>query len=203
MWPPVPDRPIPTVAASALVVVRDDASDKLVRLLLDSLFEDNLLSHFSTMFAPQEARDLSPARLHPVTRRYHDPFGQYGLMHTILEGLAAGKELLFALGAAVYLAWDRWRRLKEKENQQQVHRQKERLDTFLEQTLAIERKQMSVDDVQQLKKLLDDVTDIKLRALSNLTHEDLRGDRTFSIFLMQCANLISKIQRKIGSTSKD
>lgn len=203
MWPPVPERPIPTVSASALVVVREDASDKLVRLLLDSLFEDNLLAHFSTMFGPQEARDLAPARLHPVTRRYHDPFGQYGVMHTVLEGLAAGKELLFALGAAVYLAWDRWRRLKEKEAQKQVLRQKERLDRFLEQTLAIERKQMGVDDKQQLEKLLDEVTEIKLRALSSLTHEDLRGDRTFSIFLMQCANLISKIQRKIGSASRD
>ncbi|WP_425397050.1 TAXI family TRAP transporter solute-binding subunit [Aeoliella sp.] len=200
MWPPAPDRAVSSVATSALVVVRDDASDKLVRLLLDSLFEDNLMSHFSTVFAPQEARDLAPARLHPVTRRYHDPFGQYGVMHTVLEGLAAGKELLFALGAAVYLAWDRWRRLKEKENQQQIRRQKERLDAFLEQTLAIERKQMTEDDVDQLKRLLDEVTDIKLRALTNLTHEDLRGDRTFSIFLMQCANLISKIQRKIGST---
>lgn len=202
MWPPVPEETIPTVAASALVVVRDDASPKLVKLLLAALFEDSVLDQFSTTFSPQQAQEVGTSRLHPVTRRYHDPFGQYGVMHTILEGLAAGKELLFALGAAIYLAWDRWRRLKEKENQQQMYLQKERLDLFLERTLTIERKQMHVDDPVQLRKYLDEVTEIKLQALSSLTHEDLRGDRTFSIFLMQCANLISKIQSKISASAR-
>lgn len=200
MWPPVPAEPTATVAASALVVVRDDASPKLVKLLLAALFEDSVLDEFATTFTPQQAQEVASSRLHPVTRRYHDPFGQYGVMHTILEGLAAGKELLFALGAAIYLGWERWRRLREKENQQQMHLQKERLDAFLERTLAIERKQMDVDDAKQLRKYLDEVTEIKLQALSSLTHEDLRGDRTFSIFLMQCANLISKIQSKISAS---
>jgi hypothetical protein len=30
-----------------------------------------------------------------------------------------------------------------------------------------------------------------------LTHQDLRSNQAFTIFLMQCANLISKIQRRI------
>ena len=107
MWPPVPRRAIPTVTASALVVVREETSTELVKLLLDAIFEDSLLTHFSTMFSPQQARELSPARLHPVTRRYHDPFGQYGVLHTVLEALAAGKELNIALGGTVYLIWHR------------------------------------------------------------------------------------------------
>ncbi|MEM7393105.1 MAG: hypothetical protein AAF492_12240, partial [Verrucomicrobiota bacterium] len=44
---------------------------------------------------------------------------------------------------------------------------------------------------------LDEITEIKLTALHELTDEALRADQTFSIFLMQCANLISKIQMKI------
>ena len=163
LWPPVPRQTIPTVTASALVVVREDVSSHLVTLLLDSIFEDNLPKHFSTMFSPQQARNLSPARLHPVTRRYHDPFGRYGMLHAVLEGLAAGKELLFALGAAIYLAWDRWRRLKERENQELIRTQKNRLDAYLERTLDIERVQMDVFNPQQLQKFLDDVTDIKLQ----------------------------------------
>ena len=184
------------------MVVREDASADLVTLLLNAIFEDDLLTHFSTMFSPRQARELSPARLHPVTRRYHDPFGQYGVIHTVLEGLAAGKELLFALGAAIYLVWDRWRRLKEKETLELIRRQKERLDSYLERTLEIERQQMHISDPNQLQKYLDNVTEIKLQALDSLTHEDLRGDRTFSIFLMQCANLISKIQMKIINYTK-
>lgn len=202
LWPPVPTRTVPTVAASALVVVRENASSRLVNLLLDSIFEDSLPEYFSTLFSPQEARSLTPARLHPMTRKYHDPFGRYGVLHTVLEGLAAGKELLFALGAAIYLVWDRWRRIKERESQRQIKEQKSRLDTYLEQTLEIERAQMDVFDPTQLQRFLDDVTDIKLKALSRLTHEDLRGDRTFAIFLMQCANLISKIQLKIINCTK-
>lgn len=202
MWPPVPSQPVPTVSASALVVVREDSSAEFVKLLLDAIFEDNLYTHFSTIFSPQQARELAPSRLHPLTRRYHDPFGHYGILHTVLEGMAAGKELLFALGAAVYLVWDRWRRLKEKESLELIHIQKERLDAYLERTLEIEREQMKVTDPEKLQKFLDDVTDIKLQALGNLTHEDLRGDRTFSIFLMQCANLISKIQMRIINYTK-
>jgi TRAP transporter TAXI family solute receptor len=203
LWPPVPPEPIPTVTTSALVVVHKDASPQLVTLLLDSIFEDSMPQHFSTMFLPQQARDLSPARLHPVTRRYHDPFGRYGMAHLVLEGLAAGKELLFALGAAIYLIWDRWRRLKERENRELVKAQKNRLDAYLERTLDIERVQMDVVDPQRLQKFLDDVTEIKLQALEKLTHEDLRGDRAFAIFLMQCANLISKIQLKIINYTKN
>lgn len=203
LWPPAPSRSIPTIAASALVVVREDASPQLVTLLLDSIFGDNLPELFATTFSPRQARDMSPARLHPATLSYHDPFGRYGVLHTILEGMAAGKELVFALGAAIYLMWDRWRRIKEREDRELIKTQKNRLDSYLERTLDIERMQMDVDDVEQLQKLLDDVTDIKLQALTKLTHEDLRGDRTFAIFLMQCANLISKIQLKIINVSRD
>jgi len=122
---------------------------------------------------------------------------------SILESLVAGKELLFALGAAIYFVWDRWRRLQERENQAAISVQKDHLDKYLEKTLEIERSQMDMTDPQQLQQCLDEVTDIKLRALDKMTHEDLRSDRAFSVFLMQCANLISKIQLKIIQYTKD
>ena len=65
-------------------------------------------------------------------------------------------------------------------------------------TVRIERAQMESHDQTELEKFLDEVTRIKLEALDELTHEDLRGDRMFQIFLMQCANLISKIQAKMS-----
>ena len=48
-----------------------------------------------------------------------------------------------------------------------------------------------------LQGFLDQVTEIKLEALTQLTHEELRSDQAFSIFILQCGNLISKIQMKI------
>lgn len=115
-----------------------------------------------------------------------------------MESLAAGKELLFALVAGLYLLWDRYRRLKEGERTRELSVMKERLDDLLAETTRIERAQIETVDVVQLKEYLDEVTRIKLKALDELTHEDLRGDRMFLIFLTQCANVINKIQAKIS-----
>ena len=49
---------------------------------------------------------------------------------------------------------------------------------------------------------LDHVTRIKLEAIEELTHQDLRGDQTFAIFLSQCGNLSSKLQSKIDLYSR-
>jgi hypothetical protein len=56
---------------------------------------------------------------------------------------------------------------------------------------------MESNSIPELRGMLDKVTRIKLKALDELTHEALRGDRIFLIFLTQCANLINKIQAKI------
>jgi hypothetical protein len=75
--------------------------------------------------------------------------------------------------------------------------QKVRLNEFLERTLRVERLQMNETSHERLEGYLDDVTEIKLSALDELSHEELQDHRAFSIFLIQCANLISKIQLKI------
>jgi hypothetical protein len=139
----------------------------------------------------------SPVPRHPVTRKYLAPQDSIGWLADIMESIAAAKELMFALGAGLYLLWDRWRRLKEDEEREAVRLQKEHLDSFLQQTLRIEAEQMDTTNPEALERFLDDITKLKLQALERLTHEHLRGDRIFSIFLMQCANLISKIQLKI------
>jgi len=195
--PAVPAKPVATVATTALLVARDDASEKLVRSALSTLYEGTLQLDYPILISRKEALEWSPVPRHPVARRYFDPQDSIGWLASVLESIAATKELLFALGAGLYLLWDRWRRLKEKEEREAVRIQKEHLDTFLQQTLRIEAEQMDTTDPETLERFLDEITKIKLQALEELTHEDLRGDRTFSIFLMQCANLISKIQLKI------
>jgi hypothetical protein len=117
-----------------------------------------------------------------------------------MESLAAGKELLFALAAGLYLLWDRYRRIKERERTGEIKVMKERLDAFLSDTVRIERAQMETHDTEKLTEYLDEITRIKLNAIDELTHEDLRGDRMFHIFLVQCANVINKIQAKISLT---
>jgi len=114
-----------------------------------------------------------------------------------MDTLAAFKELSVAFAAGLYLLWTRRKRLRETIQAEMVQLQKDRLDVFLEKTLEVEHAQMDTVDIAELQEFLDKVTQIKLAALTQLTHEELRSDQAFSIFLLQCVNLISKIQMKI------
>ena len=151
-----------------------------------------------------EAMKWQRVSMHPAARRYFDPYGGLDTLASFMESLAAGKELLFAFGAGMYLLWDRNRRKKQHAHDSEIKEMKERLDILLEKTARIERAQMETTEPIVLKGYLDEITAIKLNALDELTHEDLRGDRQFLIFLIQCGNVINKIQAKIliASTNK-
>jgi len=195
--PAVPSRPISTLATTAFLVGNHDTSDLLVEELLTAIYEEGMRLQMPMLFKRDEVRQWLDMPLHSAARMYFDPQDEIGHISAVMESLAATKELLFALAAGIYLLWERWRRLKEKEEQSKFNAEKDHLDELLSQTVEIERKQMEITDEAELRKLLDDVTRIKLQALKELTHEQLRGDRIFLIFLTQCASLISKIQAKI------
>ncbi len=202
--PPVPNESISTLATPALLVARDDAPKALVQAALAAVYEGDLALNFPIMIAPNEASSWVPFRMHSVSRSYFNPADRIGFVASVMESLAATKELLFALGAGAYLAWLRWRRLRRKERDAKIQAQKDHLDTLLEKTLRIEREQMGTTDPERLREFLAEVTRIKLRALQEFTEEELRGDTAFSIFLMQCSGLISRLQLNIlvGSEGK-
>jgi TRAP transporter TAXI family solute receptor len=186
-----------TVATTSLLVAREDIHPVVVDHLLQCLFEHNLWMNLPTLHSMDEIRDWSRLRLHPRARQYFHPSDRVGYMANIMETLAAFKELAFALFAGIYLLWDQWRRIKEKDAERRMLFEKDKLDALLTKTVTIERSQMESNDIIELRAMLDKVTRIKLKALDELTHESLRGDRIFLIFLTQCANLINKIQAKI------
>ncbi len=200
--PSVPSLPTPTLATTAYLVSRPDAHSELIDAALAAIHEENLRVRIPTLIQRHEAPDWFSSRLHSQAHEYFYPADHIGLMANVMETLAAGKELLFALGAGLYLVWHRLNRLRKKEQEEQLSRQKEHLDRLLEETLRIESAQMTTSDVDKLQTYLDDVTRIKLKALHEFTEEELRADRSFSVFLTQCANLISKIQLKIVSQGR-
>lgn len=196
-FPPLPETPIATVATTAVLAGRQNIPDRLVKMALAALYERDLRDSVPTLIPQHEARLTRMANLHPASRTYYDPYGGVELISNMLESISAIKELLFALCAGLFLAWGRWRQIKERKDLAAVTAMKERLDTFLEQTIRLERLQMETDDPQKLREYLDEVTRVKLQAITELTHEDLRGDRMFSIFLLQCGDLAVKIQAKL------
>ena len=196
--PSVPAQPVRTIATTAFIAARDDVSSMLVNRTLTAIYESDVRADVPVLIDIEQASTWQQEPLHTVSRQYFDPYAEIGVLATFMETIAAGKELLLAVVAGVYLIWDRWRRLKEREREAELQAMKNRLDKMLDETLRIERAQMESQDRKQLKDYLDEVTRIKLEALDELSHEDLRGDRMFQIFLMQCANLISKIQSKMS-----
>ena len=162
-----------------------------------SLYENNLRADVPTFIPAERATDWRTLPVHPAARRYFDPYEEFGVLAALIESIAATKELVVALFAGLYLIWQRWHLARRREREREVQVMKDRLDAMLQETARIERAQMDTLEPARLKEYLDQVTTIKLRALDELAHEDLRGDRMFLIFLIQCGNLIHKIQAKI------
>lgn len=195
--PAVPSQEIETVATTTFLATHQDASDLIITELLRALYEEGIPQRFPNLIPHRRAIDASPIPIHSTARRYFNPPDQIGILHQFLEVFAAFKELFVAIVAGGWLLWNRWKRHQAKELEIALQAQKDYLDTFLEKTLVIEQAQMDTTDPAALNSYLNDVTRIKLDALTRLTHEEIHSDVTFSIFLTQCANLISKIQFKI------
>jgi len=200
--PPVPEQPVSTVSTTALLVVRRDASSRLVTKTMTALYEGDLPSRIPTLLLLKTVRDFSAAAMHPAAREYLDPYFQLGTLARLIDFLDTTRELLVALIAGIFLVWNRWRLSLERKDREAMQAQKERLDALLKETMAIEGAQMGTEDPERLREYMAAVTRIKLRALEELTHEALRGDRLFSIFLAQCATLTQKIQGRIMLHSK-
>ncbi len=195
--PALPPNDVPTVAATAILAVSEAASPRLVEEVLAALYESPLRSAIPVLIPKHEAYPSTLVALDSAAQRYHDPYAGLGTLANLVETLSAFKELLFALGALAYLAWNGWRNFKERERARILQAQKDYLDTFLDETVRIEGEQVGVEDPEKLKALLGEVIDVKLRALRELSDEDLRGDQAFAIFMAQCSSLIEHLQMRI------
>jgi TRAP transporter TAXI family solute receptor len=199
--PTIPATAKPTLATTAILVAQRGIPNRVVNQILPTFYEEGLQLDYPILIARDEALAWSPVALHEASRAYFNPIDRLGWISAVMESLAATKELLFALGAGLYLLWRRWKRMKDREIDAALRAQKDHLDQFLSKTLKIEESQISCTDPDTLQSCLDEVTRIKLEALQEFTEEELRADHSFSIFLMQCANLMNKIQLKLISAT--
>ena len=196
--PPIPEAPLETVATTSVLAATNDVSIKLLRACLDALYAQDLRGDVPMMIPEQEAVERAPAPLHPESRSYFNPYEGLSTLTSFVEALSGIKELLFGLAALIFVVWDSRRRKAEKRREVDLKHQKEMLDELLQRTVEIERAQMQTESRDELSRHLDAITQIKLEAIDELTHEDLRGDRMFLIFLVQCSNLTLKIQGRIS-----
>ncbi|MDA7977487.1 MAG: hypothetical protein MPJ50_01800 [Pirellulales bacterium] len=206
----IPRHEITTIGSADFVAVRSDASEALVTAILDSIYGDPVgfasqLNEMRDETARPPIQLISQTEVlsqylnssfHPAAQAYFQPFDPSELA-TWTELLAGGKDLLVAFAAGMFLLYGFRTRMVRRRDEAQVIEEKEVLDEYLEQTIKLESEQWNCRDPDKLEEILAKITAIKIEALHKLSHEDLRSDRTFSIFLMQCANVINKIQMKI------
>lgn len=196
--PSVPLVPAETVATTAVLVSPAGAPDELVHAALDAMYEGDLVDEIPNLTSRAEARSWSGIHLHPAARAYFNPEEAFDTVSKFLQSASAGKELLVAMFAGVYVLWDRWRRRLRRKDEAEMRAAKERLDHYVSEAVRIERAQIGAWDPPTLRACLDEITLLKLDALESLTHEVLRGDRLFLIFLTQCSGLVDKIQLKLA-----
>ncbi|MEK7485613.1 MAG: TAXI family TRAP transporter solute-binding subunit [Planctomycetota bacterium] len=193
--PNVPAQSIETVGTTAFLAARTDASNILVEKTLGALYES--YQPLGTLVMPLEkAKNVWTIPLHPAVQIYRDPYRGIGLLGDFLEWLAALKEVIFAFFASGYFFWTWKQKIKENKEKQILLTQQSQLSLLMNEVIAVERAHMETNDPILLKQYLDEVTNIKLQALDDLTHGHLRGDDLFSIFLTQCTGVIRKIQEK-------
>lgn len=202
---PVPERSLKTVSVTSFLVAHESVSKTLIQEVIKVLYETPIRSELPTMISSAAAGRITDPPLHSVTRHHLAPYEGIGVLANLMTSVAAAKEVIFGVGAGIYLFWIVRMKLRDQRWQAEIDRAKEHLDTFLMETVTIERAQMETVDPVKLKGYLDDVTRLKLQALEQLTHEGLRSNRMFHIFLTQTGNLVHKIQLKIqlGTTGSN
>ena len=196
---PLPKADVKTVSTTAFLVAHRDTSPNLIRASLNVLYETGVseTGDFFDLIPRDAARPfLNGMPLHSSADEFYSPL-DVGYLASVMESLAASKDLTLAFFAGIYLLWNLRRRSQQRKRDEETYISRERLDDYVDETIEIESRQIGVHDRKLLERYLDEVTRIKLRALDELTDEALRDDRAFSIFLMQCANLINKLQLKI------
>ena len=174
-----------------------DAS--VVDIVLKAIYETDLSTGFPLLMTPSEVKQWSLFPLKPASTRFLDPYRGLGVFSKFAESLLTLKELIVAVIGLFYFFWLSHKRRMVKQDNEQLSEFQEKLDGFLEETITLERMYVQHECEDKLDTLLTQATDIKFRALAELTDEKLRGDSLFAIFLAQCNNLILRIEQHIHS----
>lgn len=194
--PPVPPKDVITLSTWSLLVARPESSSKMVEATLSGLYDNRLLIKYPMVLPRGEAAAWSFPPLHPASQGFYDPYRGLGTAANLLQSLDALKELCVALAALLWLGWQRYRAAQQDARDAMLSVQKERLDAFVDETIRMEEELLAnLRDHTVLNRLFHDISHLKLRALNEMTHEELRTDRGFTVLMTQCRDLVEKIQR--------
>lgn len=200
-FPPVePPADVRTVGLRAQLLARDDVSTSLVEevtrvLLSEDFAKRNGLVELFTQ-GKEFARDKQEFPAHPGTLGVYEPGLQPLLSPDFVEATEGMRSFVVSLLIAAFFGY-RW--IKKQHERRQEHR----LDRYMRRALEIEQRQMSLDngtgteDIEKLRKLLDEVTELRHTALSEFSAHELNEDRAADCFLEMTHALSETINAKL------
>ena len=198
----VPESNVETVAASEQLLTRTDVNATLVQEVIKILMDENFMrrNKLAELFAGGRdfAKEKPAFTMHRGARSVYDP--EFDI-HLIETGEAAYSLAVSTLIAVFFgFRWLKRRRTRRKEH---------KIDRFIRSLFDIEDRQAPLDRVpkpvhiEDLQKLLAEVTALRQEALREFTAHELSEDRGTDCFLEMCHALSSKINAKLSRQRLD
>ena len=199
--PDQPPQSIETVATGAQLLTRSDMHTGLVTEVTQLATNPDFARQngFAELFSEgrQFARQRPEFPLHPGANYVYTPdfdIGQFEGWEALYSLIASA-----VIGGVLLVRW-----LQRIRSTSQEHK----WDRYIHRLLDIERKQLHFDDhrtsndsadnhVQDLQKILDDVTFLRQEALKEFSAHELNEDQAAECFITMCAALSAKINAKL------
>ncbi|MCH1439167.1 MAG: TAXI family TRAP transporter solute-binding subunit [Rubripirellula sp.] len=204
--PVLPEAEIKTVSRRAKLLTRPDAPTVLVEAVTNVVMDE----HFQRTNELHELFDRGKAfamanpefPMHGAAEHIYNPALKPLLNPDFVEATEGLRSFFFSLLVAGWLMarWLRDRRLKQDEHE---------LDRFVRLVLDIERRQLGLDedesgkDVEQLQRLLDEVTQLRQEALGEFNAHSMNEDPSVACFVQMCHALSNKINAKLTRQRTD
>ena len=204
--PVLPHTEIKTVSRRAKLLTRPDAPTVLVEAVTNVVMDE----HFQRSNELHELFDRGKSfamanpefPMHPGAEHIYNPELKPLLNPDFVDATEGLRSFFFSLLVAGWLLarWLRDRRLKQDEHE---------LDQFVRRVLDIERRQLGLDedesgdDVEQLQRLLDEVTQLRQEALGEFNAHSMNEDPSVACFVQMCHALSNKINAKLTRQRTD
>ncbi len=204
--PVLPDTEIKTVSRRAKLLTRPDAPTVLVEAVTNVVMDEHFQRSNELHELFDKGKSFAMANpefpMHPGAEHIYNPELKPLLNPDFVDATEGLRSFFFSLLVAGWLLarWLRDRRLKQDEHE---------LDQFVRRVLDIERRQLGLDedesgnDVEQLQRLLDEVTQLRQEALGEFNAHSMNEDPSVACFVQMCHALSNKINAKLTRQRTD
>jgi len=202
----LPDTEIDTVSRRAKLLARPDAPTVLVEAVTEVVMDEHFQrsNELHELFTQGKAFAIANPefQVHAGAEHIYNPELKPLLNPDFVEATEGLRSFIVSLLVAGWLLarWLRDRRLKRDEHD---------LDRFVRLLLDIERRQLGLDedalgeDVEQLQRLLDEVTQLRQEALREFNAHSMNEDPSVACFVQMCHALSDKINAKLTRQRTD